>query len=62
MIERVNEKLVVQTAREWAARSNKNDATAVAHAQDTIMALKTKLTGEEYHRALERLYREYAES
>jgi hypothetical protein len=62
MIERINEELVVQAAREWAARSNKNDAIAAANAQDTINALKAKLTGEEYDRALERLYREYDES
>jgi hypothetical protein len=62
MIERINEELVVQAAREWAARSNKNDAIAAANAQDTINTLKAKLTGEEYDRALERLYREYDES
>jgi hypothetical protein len=62
MVDRINEELVVQAAREWAARSNKNDAIAAANAQETIAALKTKLTGEEYDRALERLYREYDES
>lgn len=62
MVDRINEELVVQAAREWAARSNKNDAIAAANAQETIDALKAKLTGEEYDRALERLYREYDES
>ena len=62
MVDRINEELVVQAAREWAARSNKNDAIAAANAQETIDALKAKLTGEEYARALERLYREYDES
>jgi hypothetical protein len=61
MIERSME-LVVQAAREWAARSNKNDAIAATNAQETIAALKAKLTGEEYDRALESLYREYDES
>ncbi|VVO24207.1 hypothetical protein [Pseudomonas fluorescens] len=62
MIERITEGLVVQAAREWAARTNKSDATAVANAQDTMVALKVKLTTEEYDQALERLYREYEES
>ncbi|MNG38278.1 hypothetical protein D3C84_1259170 [compost metagenome] len=62
MVDRINEELVVQAAREWAARSNKNDAIAAANAQETIDALKAKLTGEEYDRALERLYLEYDES
>ncbi|MGH8346997.1 MAG: hypothetical protein ACRES5_10590 [Pseudomonas sp.] len=62
MIERINEGLVIQAAREWAARTNKNDAITVANAQDAIIALKAKLTGEEYDRALERLYRKYNES
>jgi hypothetical protein len=62
MVDRINEELVVQAAREWAARSNKNDAIAAANAQETIDALKAKLMGEEYDRALERLYREYDES
>jgi hypothetical protein len=59
---RINEELVVQAAREWAARLNKNDAIAAANARETIDALKAKLTGEEYDRALERLYRDYDES
>jgi hypothetical protein len=62
MVDRINEELVVQAAREWAARSNKNDAIAAANAQETIDALKAKLTGEEYDRALGRLYREYNET
>jgi len=62
MIERVNEELVLQAAREWAARSNKNDAIAATNASDVINELKKKYIGEEYDRALERLYREYDES
>jgi hypothetical protein len=62
MIERINEELVVQAAREWPARSNKNDAIAATNAQETIASLKAKLTGKEYDRALESLYREYDES
>ena len=62
MIERINEELVVQAAREWAARSNKNDAIAATNAQETIAALRAKLTGEEYDRVIESLYREYDES
>jgi len=62
MVDRINEELVVQAAREWAARSNKNDAIAAANAQETIDALKAKLTGEEYDQALGRLYREYNET
>jgi hypothetical protein len=59
MIERITEGLVVQAAREWSARKNKNDAIAVANAQETMMTLKGKLTAEEYAQALEKLYREY---
>jgi hypothetical protein len=62
MIERVNEELVLQAAREWAARSNKNDAIAATNASDVINELKKKYTGEEYDQALVRLYREYDES
>lgn len=59
MIERMTEGLVVRAAREWAARTNTSDATAVANAQETMVALKIRLTKEEYDRALEKLYREY---
>jgi hypothetical protein len=62
MIVRINEELIVQAARERAARLNKNDAAAVADALDAIKALKAKVTGEEYDQALERLYREYDKS
>ena len=62
MIERITEGLVVQAAREWAARKNKSDATAVDNAQETMVALKVKLSTEEYDQALAKLYREYEES
>ncbi|WP_415769285.1 hypothetical protein [Pseudomonas sp. LB3P38] len=62
MIERIHEDLVIQAAREWAARANKNDVAAAANALDEISALKAKLTGDEYDQAIERLYREYDES
>nr|WP_314532427.1 hypothetical protein [uncultured Pseudomonas sp.] len=62
MIERITEGLVVQAAREWAARKNKSDAAAVASAEETMVALKAKLDAEEYSHALEKLYREYNES
>jgi hypothetical protein len=59
MIERITEGLVVQVAKEWAARRNKSVATAVANAQETMVALKVKLSTEEYDQALAKLYREY---
>ncbi|UZE14788.1 hypothetical protein [Pseudomonas sp. B21-053] len=62
MIERITESLVVQAAREWAARKNKSDAAAVANAQETMVALKVKLSDEEYAQALAKLYRDYEES
>lgn len=62
MIERITEGLVVQAAREWAARKNKSDATAVANAQETMAALKVKLSTEAYEQALAKLYREYEEA
>ncbi|MDT6922722.1 hypothetical protein [Pseudomonas atacamensis] len=62
MIERITEGLVMQVAREWAARKNKSEATTVANASETMAALKVKLKEEEYDEALSRLYREYEES
>jgi hypothetical protein len=62
MIERITESLVVQAAKEWAARKNKSDAAAVANAQETMVALKVKLSDEEYAQALAKLYRDYEES
>jgi hypothetical protein len=62
MIERITEGLVVQAARECAARKNESDATAVANAQEAMVALKVKLSSEEYDQALAKLYREYEES
>lgn len=62
MIERMNEGLVVQAARDWAVRINKSDANAVANAQETMVVLKIKLTIEESDRALEKLYLEHDES
>lgn len=62
MIERITEGLVVQAAREWAARRNKSDASAVADAQEKMVAFKVKLSAEEYDQALEKLYREYEAS
>ena len=62
MIERITEGLVAQAAREWAARKNKSDATAVANAYETMAALKAKLNTEEYDQALAKLYRDYEES
>ncbi|WP_130908301.1 hypothetical protein [Pseudomonas sp. Sample_16] len=62
MIDRINEELVLQAAKEWAARLNKSGALAEESAQQTITALKAKLTGDEYSQALEQLYREYNES
>lgn len=62
MIDHITEGLVVQAAREWAARKNKSDAVAVVNAQDTMVALKAKLSEEEYDQALVNLYREYEES
>ncbi len=62
MIERITEGLVVQAAREWAARKNKSDATAVANAQEAMAALKVKLSTEAYEQALAKLYREYEEA
>jgi hypothetical protein len=62
MIERITEGLVVQAAREWAARKNKSDATAVANAQETMVALKVKLSDEDYAQALAKLYHDYEDS
>jgi hypothetical protein len=62
MIERITEGLVVQAAREWAARKNKSNTSAVANAQETMVALKVKLSDEEYAQALAKLYRDYEES
>ncbi|MDI2590015.1 hypothetical protein NYP20_16175 [Pseudomonas sp. N3-W] len=62
MIERITESLVIQAAREWAARKNKSDVTAAANASETMAALKVKLTEEEYGQALEKLYRDYEQS
>jgi hypothetical protein len=62
MIERITEALVVQAAREWAARKNKDDANAVSTAQDAMLKLRFKLSTEEYDQALAKLYREYEES
>ncbi|MBK5416361.1 MULTISPECIES: hypothetical protein [unclassified Pseudomonas] len=62
MIERITEQLVVQAAREWAARKNKSDASAVANAQEKMLTLKFKLTDDEYNRELKKLYREYEKS
>jgi hypothetical protein len=61
MIDRITEGLVVQAAREWAARKNKSDAIAIANASETMAALKIKLSAEEYDEALAKLYREYEE-
>ena len=62
MIERINEELVIQAAREWAARSNKSDANAASNALEAMSALKEKLDEEEYRLALEKLYCEYNQS
>ncbi|MFJ7312936.1 hypothetical protein ACIQVE_09220 [Pseudomonas sp. NPDC098747] len=62
MIERITEGLVIQAAREWSARKNKSEATAVANVSETIAALKAQLKTEEYDDALAKLYREYEES
>ena len=62
MLMRINEDSIIQTAREWAVRSNKNGEVVASSAMEVINALKAKLTGVEYDQALERLYREYDES
>ena len=62
MIERINEELVIQAAREWAARSNKSDASVASNALEAMTALKEKLDDEEYRLALEKLYCEYNQS
>ena len=62
MLMRINEDSIIQAAREWAVRSNKNGEVVASSAMEVINALKAKLTGVEYDQALERLYREYDES
>jgi hypothetical protein len=62
MIDRITEGLVMQAARDWAARRDKSDATAVANASETMAALKGKLSKADYDQALIKLYREYEEA
>ncbi|MDI2589856.1 hypothetical protein POF45_00215 [Pseudomonas sp. 681] len=62
MIERITEGVVVQAAREWAARKNTDDATPVGTAQEAMLTLKFKLSSDEYDQELKKLFREYEES
>ena len=60
MTMRINEKTVVDAAREWAKRSGKNEAMAVGSAQETMITLQASLPHKEYETALEKLYQEYS--
>jgi len=62
MTELITESLVIQAAREWSARKNKSETTAVANASQTMAALKAKLSKADYGQALVKLYRGYEES
>ena len=62
MIERINEEMVIQAAREWAARSNKSDASTASNALEAISTIREKLNDQEYRLALEKLYWEYIRS
>ncbi|MFI8395968.1 hypothetical protein [Pseudomonas sp.] len=59
MTDRTDEQLIVQAAREWAARSNKDAETVVGGAQEVMAALKDKLTPIQYENALSDLLRQY---
>jgi hypothetical protein len=60
MAMRINEKSIVDAAREWAKRSGKNEAMAVGSAQETMITLQVSLPHKEYEAALEKLYYEYS--
>lgn len=62
MIDQITEGSVMQAARDWAARRNKDNATALANASATMAVFKKKLSKADYDRALANLYREYQKS
>lgn len=62
MTMRINEKAIIDAAREWAKRSGKNEAMAVGSAQETMISLQASLPHQEYETALEKLYQEYSAS
>ncbi len=56
----ISEVAVVRAARERATRNGKIEAHAAIEAADAIGKIRSKFTGDQYQRALEKLYQQYA--
>jgi len=61
MADEINVHLVVQTAREWAAKSKQSEAMVAADALAEICRLRDKYKGEKYQEELAKLYRKYCQ-
>lgn len=58
---RITEVSVIKTARDWAAKNDRDAAKTVREAEDAIGKIKSKFTGDQYQSALEGIYQRYME-
>jgi len=62
MTDEIDVRVVVQAAREWAVKLDKNDAMAAADALSELSKLHTQYQGDALRREVEKLYRKYSGS
>ncbi|ROO33397.1 hypothetical protein BIV09_23720 [Pseudomonas sp. 7SR1] len=56
---KLDEQSILRAAREWAIRTGRDEAIAVSSASETMAALKTKLSPDEFKVLLSNLLHQY---